>query len=121
MARVGLIAGNGRFPFLVLDAAHAMGHGVVVIAVKEEADEDLEAAADRYGADVHRVSLGQLGKAIAILKKAGVTHTAHVYPGTQHGFHNDTTPRYDAAAARLAWTRTIELFERTLRAPAERD
>jgi hypothetical protein len=73
MARVGLIAGNGRFPFLVLDAAHAMGHGVVVIAVKEEADEDLEAAADRYGADVHRVSLGQLGKAIAILKKAGVT------------------------------------------------
>jgi carboxymethylenebutenolidase len=44
-----------------------------------------------------------------------------VYPGTQHGFHNDTTPRYDAAAARLAWTRTIELFERTLRAPAERD
>jgi hypothetical protein len=73
MARVGLIAGNGRFPFLVLDAAHAMGHEVVVVAVKEEADADLEAAADRYGADVRRVSLGHLGKAISILKQAGVT------------------------------------------------
>ncbi len=72
MARVGLIAGNGRFPFLVLDAARAMGHEVVVIAVKEEADADLEDAADRHGADVHRVSLGHLGKAISILKKAGV-------------------------------------------------
>lgn len=73
MARVGLIAGNGRFPFLVLDAARAMGHDVVVIAVKEEADADLEDAADRHAADVHRVSLGQLGKAISILKKAGVS------------------------------------------------
>jgi hypothetical protein len=73
MARVGLIAGNGRFPFLVLDAARAMGHELVIVAVKEEADADLEDAADRHGADIHRVSLGQLGKAISILKKAGVT------------------------------------------------
>jgi carboxymethylenebutenolidase len=49
------------------------------------------------------------------LKKAGVKHTAHVYPGTQHGFHNDTTPRYDAEAARLAWSRTLDLFNRSLR------
>ena len=73
MARVGLIAGNGRFPFLVLDAARAMGHDVVVVAVKEEADADLEDAADRQGADVHRVSLGHLGTAISILRKAGVS------------------------------------------------
>lgn len=73
MARVGLIAGNGRFPFLVLEAARAMGHEVVVVAVKEEADADLEDAADRHGADIHRVSLGQLGKAISLLKKAGVS------------------------------------------------
>ena len=38
------------------------------------------------------------------------------YPGTQHGFHNDTTPRYDAAAANLAWERTIGFFEKHLRA-----
>lgn len=51
----------------------------------------------------------------AALKAAGVKYTAHVYPDTQHGFHNDTTPRYDAQAAELAWQRTIELFDRVLR------
>lgn len=51
----------------------------------------------------------------AALKAAGVQYHAHHYPGTQHGFHNDTTPRYDAAAAKLAWQRTLDLFERTLR------
>jgi carboxymethylenebutenolidase len=49
------------------------------------------------------------------LRAAGTRFTAHVYPDTQHGFHNDTTPRFDAAAAELAWSRTLELFERTLR------
>ena len=38
----------------------------------------------------------------------------HMYPGTQHGFHNDTTPRYDEAAAKLAWSRTIEFFRKHL-------
>jgi carboxymethylenebutenolidase len=52
----------------------------------------------------------------AALKAAGVRHTAHFYPDTQHGFHNDTTPRYDPAAAKLAWDRTIGLFDRLLRA-----
>jgi len=51
----------------------------------------------------------------AALKAAGVKHTAHIYPNTQHGFHNDTTPRYDAEAAQLAWRRTLDLFERVLR------
>ena len=51
----------------------------------------------------------------AALKTAGVTYTAHTYPGVNHGFHNDTTPRYDEAAAKLAWTRTTEFFKKTLR------
>ncbi len=51
----------------------------------------------------------------AALKAAGVKYTAHVYPNTQHGFHNDTTPRYDPEAAALAWRRTVELFNRVLR------
>lgn len=50
------------------------------------------------------------------LKASGVRYTAHMYPGANHGFHNDTTPRYDEAAAKLAWTRTIEFFNQTLRA-----
>jgi carboxymethylenebutenolidase len=53
----------------------------------------------------------------AALKAAQVKFAAYTYPGTQHGFHNDTTPRYDAEAAKLAWRRTLELFERKLRKP----
>jgi len=45
------------------------------------------------------------------LKAAGVKYTAYRYPGTQHGFNNDTTPRYDAAAAKLAWERTVAFFK----------
>ena len=50
----------------------------------------------------------------AALKAAGTHYEAHFYPGTSHGFHNDSTPRYDEAAANLAWDRTIEWFRRHL-------
>ncbi len=53
----------------------------------------------------------------AALKAAGVRYQAHIYPGTQHGFNNDTTPRYDKAAAALAWQRTIDFFNAKLRGP----
>jgi carboxymethylenebutenolidase len=49
------------------------------------------------------------------LKANGKTYTAYTYENTQHGFHNDTTPRYDEAAAKLAWQRTIEFFNKYLR------
>ncbi|MDP4992521.1 MAG: dienelactone hydrolase family protein, partial [Marivita lacus] len=42
------------------------------------------------------------------------TYTAHIYPGVNHGFHNDSTPRYDEAAAELAWDRTIAFFNEHL-------
>jgi carboxymethylenebutenolidase len=51
----------------------------------------------------------------AALKANQITYTAHIYPGTNHGFHNDTTPRYDKAAATLAWDRTIEFLNKTLK------
>lgn len=50
----------------------------------------------------------------AALKQHGKVYEAHVYPGTNHGFHNDSTPRYDEAAAELAWQRTIDWFRRYL-------
>jgi carboxymethylenebutenolidase len=50
----------------------------------------------------------------AALQAAGVRFEVHQYPGTQHGFNNDTTPRYDAAAAKLAWERTLAFFKRHL-------
>ena len=72
--RIGLIAGNGRFPFLALDAARRLGHEVTVVAIREEADTELEAAAaSAPGTAVHWVSLGQLGRCITILKDAGVS------------------------------------------------
>ena len=52
----------------------------------------------------------------AALKTAGVRYEAMKYPGTEHGFNNNTTPRYDDAAAKQAWGRTLALFNRTLRA-----
>jgi hypothetical protein len=74
VARIGLIAGNGRFPFLVLDAARAAGHDVSIVAIKEEAFPELEEAASRPpSAALNWVSLGQLGKCISVLKEAGVT------------------------------------------------
>jgi carboxymethylenebutenolidase len=51
----------------------------------------------------------------AALKAAGVNYTMHMYAGTQHGFNNDTTPRYDKAAATEAWTRTVAFFNTHLR------
>lgn len=50
----------------------------------------------------------------AALKAAKVEYEAFIYPGTNHGFHNDTTPRFDKAAAELSWTRTIEFFKKKL-------
>ena len=51
----------------------------------------------------------------AALKAAGANYVAHQYAGTQHGFNNDTTPRFDAAAAKLAWERTLGFFNQHLR------
>jgi len=48
------------------------------------------------------------------LKSAGKTYEVHIYQGVNHGFHNDSTPRYDEAAAQLAWDRTIAWFRRYL-------
>jgi UDP-2,3-diacylglucosamine hydrolase len=72
--KIGIIAGNGRFPFLVLDAARSQGHDVTVIATKEEAFKELDEAAARHGAAIHWISIGQLGKCIKLLKEAGAAH-----------------------------------------------
>jgi DUF1009 family protein len=71
--KLGIIAGNGRFPFLVLDAARAQGHDVTVIALKEEAFTDLDAAAAQRQAAIHWISIGQVGRCIELLRDAGAT------------------------------------------------
>ena len=71
--KLGLIAGNGRFPFLLLDAARAQGLSVVVAAIKEETDPEIDhrATADA-GVTVHWLSLGELSRLIETFKNAGV-------------------------------------------------
>ena len=67
--KLGVIAGNGKFPFLVLDAARASGYEVVVVAIKEEAFPEIE---DHGAASVHWLSLGELSKLIDTFKREGV-------------------------------------------------
>ena len=73
-ARLGLIAGNGRFPFLLLDAARAHGAEVIVAAIREETEPEIDARATRdAGVRVHWFSLGELGRLIAMFHAEGVT------------------------------------------------
>lgn len=69
-SRYGLIAGNGKFPFLVLEAARSQGIDMVVAAIKEEAFPEIE----QHARTVHWMSLGQLGKLIKTFKAEGVDH-----------------------------------------------
>lgn len=96
--------------------------------------EDLAAAVAFYGAappveDVSKIKAAVLVHHAAMdtrlmggwpayeaaLKANGVNYSGYVYEGAQHGFHNDTTPRYDEAAAKLAWQRTLAVFNKYLR------
>ena len=67
-----------------------------------------------YAANDERINAGWPAWEAA-LKANGVKYRVHTYPGTNHGFHNDTTPRYDEAAAKLAWSRTIAFLNENLR------
>jgi DUF1009 family protein len=72
--KLGLIAGNGQFPFLVLDAARTLGHDVTIVAIKDEAFPELDtAAAKSPAASVHWIHLGQLGTCIDVLERGGCT------------------------------------------------
>src|SRR6266849_2298355 len=68
--KLDIIAGNGKFPFLVLDAARAQGYEVVVAAIKEEATPEIES---HGAAAVHWLSLGELSKLIETFQREGVT------------------------------------------------
>lgn len=73
-SKLGLIAGNGRFPFLLLDAARAQGTEVVVAAIREETDPEMDQrAASDPGIRVHWLSLGELSRLIETFQQAGIT------------------------------------------------
>ena len=119
MGAVGFCYGGGIVNFLATKlprlAAAAPFYGVAppeeeVANIKAELLVVLAANDDRINAGWPAYE--------AALKTAGVHYTLYRPPGTQHGFNNDTTPRYDKAAAAEAWRRTLALFDRRLRAPA---
>ena len=68
-----------------------------------------------YAQDDERINAGWPAYEAA-LKANRVKYEAHFYPGTQHGFHNDTTPRFNAEAAKLSWQRTVDHFNKTVKA-----
>ena len=95
---------------------------------------DLKAAVPFYGGQPSREQVAQIEAPLLLhyaaldtrvnegwpayeeaLKEEGIDYTAYMYPEVNHGFHNDTTPRYDEAAAKLAWERTIAFFKEKLR------
>jgi carboxymethylenebutenolidase len=113
---VGFCYGGGIANFLAvrlpdLDAAVPFYGG----QPKAEEAANIKAPLLLYYAEKdERITSGWPAYEIA-LKAAGVKYQAYVYSGVQHGFNNDTTPRYDEAAARLAWRRTIDFFNEHLR------
>jgi UDP-2,3-diacylglucosamine hydrolase len=110
--KIAIIAGNGRFPFLVLDAARSQGHDVTLIGIKEEASKDLEAAAaGPPRADLHWVSIGHLGTFLKILKD-GQIKTAVMAGQVKHVKIFSIVPDLTAMAmmARLATRNTDSLI-----------
>jgi carboxymethylenebutenolidase len=108
--------------------------GGVVNTLAVRMGPDLAAAVPYYGAAPAAADVPKIRAAVLVhhgeldtrlvegwpayqsaLKSANVTHEGYVYPKGNHGFHNDTTPRYDEAAAKLSWQRTIDWFNKTLK------
>src|ERR1700733_9716343 len=101
MQRIGLIAGNGKFPFLVLDAARAAGFEVVVIAIKEETFPEI----DSHGAaSVHWLSLGELSRLIETFHREGVTRAIMAGQVTHKQFFPAIRPDWRLAKMLLSLT-----------------
>jgi carboxymethylenebutenolidase len=116
LGAVGFCYGGGVVNMLATRVPE-LGAGVPFYGVAPAADNvaGIKAALLLVYADNDERVNGTFPAYEAGLKAAGVKFEAVKYPGTQHGFNNDTTPRYDEAAAKQAWARTIALFNRTLR------
>ncbi len=108
--------------------------GAIANTLAVRMSDDLKAAVPFYGSQPEAADVSKIRAALMIhdaskderivkgwpayetaLKANKVTYTHHMYEGANHGFHNDTTPRYDEKAAKLAWTRTLEFFGKHLR------
>jgi len=113
---VGFCYGGGISNFLATRVAD-LGAAVPFYGGQPPADDVVRIKAPlliHYAENDERINAGW-PKYEAALKAAGTRYQAYIYPGVQHGFNNDTTPRYDEAAAKLAWQRTLAFFDQHLR------
>ena len=113
---VGFCYGGGIVNYLATQIPD-LAAGVPFYGVQPSAEATAKISAPlllHYAGDDERINAGWPAYEAA-LKAANVNYTAFIYPGVQHGFNNDTTPRFDAAAAKLAWDRSISFFNAKLR------
>ena len=117
LGAVGFCFGGGMVNQLAVRLGADLNAGVAFYGRQAGADDVPKISAPlllHYAGNDERVNAG-IAAYEAALKANKKTYALHMYDGKQHGFHNDTTPRYDEAAAKLAWTRTLEWFDKYLR------
>ena len=117
LGAVGFCYGGGMVNFLATRLGDDLSAGVAFYGSAPNVDEvrEIKSPLLIQSAEVDERINASWPAFESALKAANVTYERHLYPGTQHGFNNNTTPRYDAAAAKLAWERTIAFFRKHLR------
>ena len=116
LAATGFCWGGGTTNFLATELGDELQAGAPFYGSAAATDKvpQIKAAMQiHYAENDERVNAMRADYEVA-LKAAGVTYEMHTYPGTRHGFHNYSTPRYDPDAAKLAWQRTVAFFRQHL-------
>ena len=117
LGAVGFCFGGGMVNQLAVRLGRDLNAGVAFYGRQAAIDDVPKISAPlllHYAGNDQRINEG-IPAYEAALKANNKAYQLHMYDGKQHGFHNDTTPRYDEEAAKLAWTRTLELFNKHLR------
>lgn len=117
LGAVGFCFGGGIVNQLAVKLGAELNAGAPFYGRQPSADDAAKIKAPlllHYAGNDQGVNAG-IAAYEAALKANSKVYTLHTYEGTQHGFHNDTTPRYDETAAKLAWTRTLDFFNKNLR------
>jgi carboxymethylenebutenolidase len=117
LGAVGFCFGGGMVNQLAVLLGKDLNAGVAFYGRQAAVDDVPKISAPllfNYAGNDERINAG-IANYEAALKANNKVFESHMYDGKQHGFHNDTTPRYDETAAKLAWTRTVDFFKKHLR------
>jgi carboxymethylenebutenolidase len=117
LGAVGFCFGGGMVNQLAVRLGPELNAGVAFYGRQAGVEDVPKISAPllfNYAGNDQRINEGRTAYEAALMAQ-GKVYASHMYEGQQHGFHNDTTPRYDEASAKLAWTRTLEWFNKHLR------